>query len=37
VRALILDVDPATRWLANLTSSKLPDLPSAPEPPTPEQ
>lgn len=27
VRALILDVDPATRWLADLTSSKLPDLP----------
>ena len=27
VRALILDVDPATRWLAGLTSSKLPDLP----------
>jgi len=26
VRALILDVDPATRWLAGLTSSKLPDL-----------
>ncbi len=27
VRALILDVDPATRWLADLTGSKLPDLP----------
>lgn len=31
VRALILDVDPATRWLAGLTSSKLPDLPPAPD------
>jgi AI-2 transport protein TqsA len=31
VRALILDVDPATRWLANLTSSKLPDLPPTAE------
>lgn len=31
VRALILDVDPATRWLSGLTSSKLPDLPPAPE------
>ncbi len=37
VRALILDVDPATRWLADLTSSKLPDLPPAGEPPTPDQ
>ena len=31
VRALILDVDPATRWLADLTSSKLPDLPPTDE------
>ena len=31
VRALILDVDPATRWLADLTSSKLPDLPPTAE------
>jgi predicted PurR-regulated permease PerM len=37
VRALILDVDPATRWLAGLTSSKLPDLPPAAEPPAPDQ
>jgi AI-2 transport protein TqsA len=32
VRALILDADPATRWLAELTSSQLPALPPAPEP-----
>lgn len=32
VRALILDADPATRWLAALTSSKLPALPPPPEP-----
>ncbi len=31
VRALILDADPATRWLADLTSSKLPALPAPPE------
>jgi predicted PurR-regulated permease PerM len=35
VRTLILDADPATRWLADLTSSKLPDLPS--EPPASDQ
>ncbi len=35
VRSLILDADPTTRWLADLTSSKLPDLPS--EPPTSDQ
>jgi predicted PurR-regulated permease PerM len=35
VRSLILDADPATRWLADLTSSKLPDLP--PEPPASDQ
>jgi predicted PurR-regulated permease PerM len=35
VRSLILDADPATRWLADLTSSKLPDLPS--EPPASDQ
>jgi predicted PurR-regulated permease PerM len=37
VRALILDVDPATRWLAGLTSSKLPNLPPASETPAPDQ
>ncbi len=29
VRALILEVDPATRWLAGLTSSQLPEAPAA--------
>lgn len=37
VRALILDADPTVRWLADLTSSKLPDLPSQPEPATFDQ
>lgn len=32
VRSLILDADPTTRWLADLTSSKLPDLPAPSEP-----
>ncbi len=32
VRALIFDVDPATRWLADLTSSKLPELALTPSP-----
>ncbi len=37
VRALILDIDPATRWLSGLTSSKLPEQPAPPEPPATEQ
>ena len=36
-RSLVLDADPATRWLADLTGSKLPDLPPTPEPPAIEQ
>lgn len=37
VRSLILDADPATRWLAGLTSSKLPEQASLPEPSSPEK
>ncbi len=36
-RSLVLDADPATRWLANLTSSKLPDLPPASDIPEADQ
>lgn len=32
-RALLLDVDPATRWMGHLTSSRLPDEPPQPETP----
>ncbi len=36
-RSLVLDADPATRWLADLTGSKLPDLQPTAEPPASEQ
>jgi predicted PurR-regulated permease PerM len=29
-RALVFDLDPSTRWLADLTATQLPELPPAP-------
>ena len=37
VRALVLDADPTTRWLADLTSSKLPEPPTPPGQASPEE
>ena len=32
-RALVFDIDPSVRWLADLTSTQLPELPPAPQEP----